>query len=245
MSPESQDHANGIDPIVAPCGVSGSQVAGTLREAVGPPLDVIVLPAASCPFDADDDPHTEVTKPSSSSSGDATTAELTHNDSLSHLEASTCDASSKTSCSQRGILRLGSSGSEPPSGGRRRRISFGTVSVRDYDIILGDHPCCRCGPPLAIGWQYHQRKAVDVETYEADGALFRRRKMREFCLNYFQRRHLLSHYTEEDFKATKKEIKCIQRRRIVSRCLSSCRPADSALDDVRRKLSSLKSSFSK
>eukprot|EP00581_Thalassiosira_minuscula_P001756 CAMPEP_0183742214 /NCGR_PEP_ID=MMETSP0737-20130205/64204_1 /TAXON_ID=385413 /ORGANISM="Thalassiosira miniscula, Strain CCMP1093" /LENGTH=194 /DNA_ID=CAMNT_0025977765 /DNA_START=120 /DNA_END=703 /DNA_ORIENTATION=- len=79
-----------------------------------------------------------------------------------------------TLCSQRSILRAESRIFDPPMKPphlRKRKISFGTVSVRDYGIILGDHPCCSYGPPITIDWDYHQHEALDVDVYEFENAL--------------------------------------------------------------------------
>jgi hypothetical protein len=37
---------------------------------------------------------------------------------------------------------------------RRRQVDFSHVEVRQYEQVVGDHPCCRTGCPLTLGWHY-------------------------------------------------------------------------------------------
>ena len=48
----------------------------------------------------------------------------------------------------------------------RRHVTFTSVSVRQYSTILGDHPCCPSGPPLALGWKFTEQGSMEFETYE-------------------------------------------------------------------------------
>jgi len=36
----------------------------------------------------------------------------------------------------------------------QKRVSFSSVSIRSYEVILGDHPCCKDGCALTLGWEY-------------------------------------------------------------------------------------------
>lgn len=47
-----------------------------------------------------------------------------------------------------------------------RAVTFGYVHVREYNRILGDHPACSTGPPLALGWDVKSRASYDLEVYE-------------------------------------------------------------------------------
>ena len=46
------------------------------------------------------------------------------------------------------------------------KVSFSTVHVRKYDIILGDHPESLSGPPLSLGWHYSEAFTADVNEFE-------------------------------------------------------------------------------
>lgn len=49
---------------------------------------------------------------------------------------------------------------------RPKSVHFSDVSVRDYDRIIGDHPDVRHGVPMAIGWEYIEREATNIDEYE-------------------------------------------------------------------------------
>lgn len=44
----------------------------------------------------------------------------------------------------------------------KRKVHFGSVLIRDYNVTLGDHPSCSYGPPLTIDWDYQEYKPIDV-----------------------------------------------------------------------------------
>ena len=102
-------------------------------------------------------------------------------------------------------------------------MRFGTVLVRDYEIILGDHPCCAFGPPITIDWDYQEGEPLDVDSYEAENALSRLTRERgSMHLNYFARKYLLrEHYTEQDFKSAIKEINRIKMNRTITSKLAN------------------------
>eukprot|EP00540_Astrosyne_radiata_P022313 CAMPEP_0116842710 /NCGR_PEP_ID=MMETSP0418-20121206/11671_1 /TAXON_ID=1158023 /ORGANISM="Astrosyne radiata, Strain 13vi08-1A" /LENGTH=132 /DNA_ID=CAMNT_0004473357 /DNA_START=199 /DNA_END=598 /DNA_ORIENTATION=+ len=47
-------------------------------------------------------------------------------------------------------------------------VSFGSLTVRKYDLTLGDSPSVSSGLPLSLDWTYRQRQPVSIETYEAN-----------------------------------------------------------------------------
>jgi len=145
--------------------------------------------------------------------------------------------SAKVICRQRSILRTESPMTQAQGKFtlEKKSVKFGTVLVRDYEIILGDHPCCSYGPPVTIDWDYHEYEPLDVDKYEFE-ALTSRRSLRDMMLNYYQRKHLLKDdYTEVDFKATKKVIKRIKSQRHITRKLAPCYQVEAALESACRK----------
>uniref|UniRef100_A0A6S8PQS7 Uncharacterized protein n=1 Tax=Amphora coffeiformis TaxID=265554 RepID=A0A6S8PQS7_9STRA len=47
-----------------------------------------------------------------------------------------------------------------------RRVGFGNVEVRQYEQVIGDHPHCHSGCPLALGWDYREEEPEPLCDYE-------------------------------------------------------------------------------
>jgi len=45
-------------------------------------------------------------------------------------------------------------------------VSFDTVEVREYPIILGDNPAVSQGPPLTIDWEHDNEDTFSLDEYE-------------------------------------------------------------------------------
>ena len=45
-------------------------------------------------------------------------------------------------------------------------VSFGDISIQEYPVELGDHPCCSSGSPIQIGWTPLTSSTLPLETYE-------------------------------------------------------------------------------
>lgn len=50
---------------------------------------------------------------------------------------------------------------------QRRSVQFAKVTIREYEIIMGDDPSCPSGVPIALGWKYNPtEKEITIEEYE-------------------------------------------------------------------------------
>ena len=95
---------------------------------------------------------------------------------------------------------------------RETTISFGSVSVREYNQIIGDHPEVRVGPPISLGWEYTQRVALSLDEYEET----RPPKKVILRLSSITRKNLLHNvfgYTEEEIRSAEKEVQKIRKKR--------------------------------
>jgi hypothetical protein len=51
----------------------------------------------------------------------------------------------------------------------QKHVSFGTVEIRHYPLILGNHPNCQeTGLPLELDWNYTQVTTIDLTTHQQD-----------------------------------------------------------------------------
>ena len=97
----------------------------------------------------------------------------------------------------------------------KRRITFNNVVVREYEMVLGDHPDCSYGPPVSIGWDYLEYKPVDINDYETNHS--RRRPLRYLMLNYYRRKDILKDVNEDDLKKVVREVKRVYMLRQITR----------------------------
>ena len=51
-----------------------------------------------------------------------------------------------------------------------KKVSFTNLQIREYELKLGDHPSCRSGPPITIGWNFSQKEDVSLDTVVDDDA---------------------------------------------------------------------------
>ncbi len=155
----------------------------------------------------------------------------------------------KKDCSTRSILSSSVAGVSPEeliqeedTEKPKRQVSFGSVLVRDYDMILGDHPCCTYGPPVTLDWDYLEYESLAVDDYEFHHPP--RRGLREMGMNYYQRKAVLARagYNEGDFKSSMKRLSKDKFNRSISRSVASNYPllkAEAAVESARRKFKRL------
>lgn len=103
----------------------------------------------------------------------------------------------------------------------KRKIHFGEVLIREYEMILGDNPCVTYGPPVTIDWDYVEYNALPVNEYEFHRPP--RRSLREMGMNYYRRKELLARagHSEEELKIAKKEVQKCKTNRYLTKQLAS------------------------
>mmetsp|Transcript_1555 Transcript_1555/g.2130 ORF Transcript_1555/g.2130 Transcript_1555/m.2130 type:complete len:198 (-) Transcript_1555:68-661(-) len=88
-----------------------------------------------------------------------------------------------------------------------KTVRFGPVEIREYSVIQGDHPTCKGGLALSLGWKYQTMGNFEIEDLEDRGSFDDDEedndddcscgdtvdisKKRPRRLNYFERRMIL------------------------------------------------------
>merc|ERR1711862_243674 len=47
-----------------------------------------------------------------------------------------------------------------------KSVAFTNISVRNYNITLGDHPDCSYGPPICLSWDFEDYGEIKLIDYE-------------------------------------------------------------------------------
>jgi hypothetical protein len=104
---------------------------------------------------------------------------------------------------------------------RRSSVSFGSIEVREFDRIVGDHPDVSNGPPLSIGWEFVQDEAVTVDEYEEAKPPKSNKREENFLVRTKFERICILHqdygYSIQELRAAEKEAKRVHKQREYSK----------------------------
>lgn len=102
----------------------------------------------------------------------------------------------------------------------KKSISFSTVEIREYNIVIGDNPSVSRGAPVGLGWKYVSSSPINVDEYEftrmSEGRLVTSCGARAgLMLTHLRRRSLLRYagFTEEEIKEAAAEARRIKAQR--------------------------------
>ena len=59
-----------------------------------------------------------------------------------------------------------------------KEVSFASVQVREYPMILGDNPSCTSGPPVTLDWTYDAKASMSCTVDEWESGRDSTRRMR-------------------------------------------------------------------
>ena len=76
------------------------------------------------------------------------------------------------------------------SSSSKKRVSFGNLQVREFTVVLGDHPCCTVGLPVTLGWDVETEYSIPLEDHESSKSC-RRRTRHELRMSLDDRKELL------------------------------------------------------
>jgi hypothetical protein len=116
-----------------------------------------------------------------------------------------------------------------------RKVSFGSIQVREYERIVGDHPDTRIGVPISIGWGYHEKETVAIDTHEAN-----KKPKIMLRMSSITRKNILHEVfgiPEAELRSAEKEVQKIKKSRVNSIKQSEISAkTESALKGVGRKM---------
>jgi len=50
--------------------------------------------------------------------------------------------------------------------GKKKKVCFDDVQIREFAMIMGDNPAVSKGAPVQIDWKYQHEDAMDLEMFE-------------------------------------------------------------------------------
>ena len=80
-----------------------------------------------------------------------------------------------------------------------KQVTFGDITIKEYDIVLGDHPNVSGGAPIQIGWDVQDVHTRNLDLYEVMRG-DRRKGKKQLAIPVQKRGHMLlkAGYTLED-----------------------------------------------
>jgi hypothetical protein len=96
---------------------------------------------------------------------------------------------------------------------KSREVSFHSISIRHYPMILGDNPAVSIGSPVQLDWDYHGEEKHDLDIYEVERRP--RRKLRHLVLSYYRRKDILlqAGYDENEMRSKERQLEKMKRQR--------------------------------
>jgi len=127
---------------------------------------------------------------------------------------------------------------------QKRNVSFGSICVRDYGMVLGDHPCTGYGPPVMLDWDYSEYAPLTVNDYELHRG--NRRSLKEMGMNYYYRMDLLQKggFSDAEIKQAMKAQSKEKMNRAITKAVISYQvnKVEDAVESGLRKLRRLSGS---
>jgi len=106
---------------------------------------------------------------------------------------------------------------DAPPTNKRKKVNFNSITVRDYDMTLGDQ-ICKKGPPVSLGWAYSEYPPLSVDEYEINHpsrrTVSQMRMLPTFRTNYLLDQCKLS---MGEISRAQREVLAVRRRRAAER----------------------------
>lgn len=128
---------------------------------------------------------------------------------------------------------------QPKKNKPKQKVQFGSVTVRDFQRILGDNPSCKAGAPVSIGW-----KVAAVKTHPSPDAHYNSRSREprpsaEFVMSRDYRHEMLLElgYSQREIAAAVRSvIKDKNRRRTTVNNLGTSSTVEEKMETAKNGL---------
>lgn len=124
---------------------------------------------------------------------------------------------------------------------QKNHVQFTSLTLREYDVVLGNHPNCSDGPALSIGWCYNVRGPINIDRYEKS-MVGNRRTRAQMLIPRSHREYLLTDFgfSRMQIEESIEEIQKIQKERRASYQGSKFANVEKAFSGIRKKMKGLK-----
>ena len=93
-------------------------------------------------------------------------------------------------------------------------VSFSTVEISNYPVVLGDNPSCSAGLPLQLDWTPRTKETYDLDEFERSRG--KRRKEGELLIHFLTRQHLIQNSgscNDDEILERRKELAKVRHQR--------------------------------
>ena len=96
---------------------------------------------------------------------------------------------------------------------KKREVSFHSIQIRHYQMVLGDNPACSIGAPVQLDWDYDFEEKHDLDIYEVERRP--RRRLRHLVLSYYRRKDILLNagFDENEMRSVERQLAKLKRQR--------------------------------
>lgn len=110
-------------------------------------------------------------------------------------------------------------------------VSFHSISVREYNITMGDNPSCSYGVPIALGWEYQQHDAIPLSSTTNETP-----RNNNFGLSHHARRQLLKNagYPSCAMRLCLRQVNRCKTERAMTELFLAAQPLEDAMEQLVR-----------
>ena len=95
----------------------------------------------------------------------------------------------------------------------QRSVSFSSLSIREYQVALGENPSVSYGPPIQLGWDFSNEYQVSLDQYEQARSP---RRAPQIVPAVWRSQWLQRSASQEEIQSVIQEVKRVQHQRKVT-----------------------------